>query len=189
MTTDVGGHRIIANRNMSNPNSYNKWWKQPDKYKIFGLSIHEIEEAMDIRNNKPFEQSEEKFAKLESMLKVPINVFEVTLNPEYDDKSKDNYGHFECSQIYHATKKEEPLSLCVLNDTREAAVSAPKHFMFIKDLANFKQRIYRQNDAKNRHLARNKKCRFCDFVGSATAVHAHEVQAHRDKWMNVINMN
>ena len=31
------------------------------------------------------------------------------------------------------------------------------------------------------NLARNKKCRFCDFVGSATAVRAHEVQAHREQ--------
>ena len=39
----------------------------------------------------------------------------------------------------------------------------------------------RQSDAKNRHTARNAKCRFCDdFFGSHNAVHAHEVQAHRE---------
>ena len=49
--------------------------------------------------------------------------------------------------------------------------------MFIRDLANFKQRIYRQNDAKNKNLARNKKCRFCDFIGSTMIAHVHEVHA------------
>ena len=34
---------------------------------------------------------------------------------------------------------------------------------------------------KNRHTARNVKCRFCDdFFGSRKAVHAHEVQVHRE---------
>ena len=40
---------------------YDKWWKQPDKYKVFGVTIHKVEEAMDIRDNKSFEQSEESF--------------------------------------------------------------------------------------------------------------------------------
>ena len=176
-----GGHRIIANCKVCDPSIYNKWWKHPDKNTIFGHTIHEIEEAMDIRDNKPFEQSADKFAKLESLLKVSINVFEVTLLPGYDDKSKDKLEHFVCSQIYHAEKKEEGVSLCVLNDAREAAVSAPKHFMFIKDFKSFKHHLDRVSDAKNNHLARNKKCRFCDYFGSATNVHAHEVQAHREQ--------
>ena len=31
-----GGHKIIDNRKMGDESVYNKWWKQPDKYKIFG---------------------------------------------------------------------------------------------------------------------------------------------------------
>ena len=50
-----GGHKIIANRKMGNQNVYNKWWKQPNKYKVFGVTIHEIEEAIDLCDNKPFE--------------------------------------------------------------------------------------------------------------------------------------
>ena len=176
-----GGHKIIANRNMSNQNSYNKWWKQPDKYKIFGHTIDEIEEAMDIQGNKPFEVSTDNFAKLESLLNVSINVYEVTLLSGYDDKSKDMYDHFTCSKIYHGRNQDSSVPLCLLNDTRDTNPS-PKHFMFIKDLKNFKQRIHRVSDAKNRNLARNKQCRYCsDFVGSATAVRAHEVQAHREQ--------
>ena len=53
--------------------------------------------------------------------------------------------------------------------------------MFIKDLASFKRLILRRSDAKNKNLARTKKCRFCEFIGSATSVHAHEVQSHRDQ--------
>ena len=175
-----GGHKIIANRNMSNQNSYNKWWKQPEKNKIFGHTVHEIEKAMDICGNKPFEVSTDNFAKLESLLNVSINVFEVTLLPGYDDKSKDKYEHFKCYQFYHGRNQDNAISLCLLNDTR-GENDTPKHFMFIKDLKNFKQRIHRQSDAKNRHLARNKQCRFCDFIGSATTVRAHEVQAHREQ--------
>ena len=48
--------------------------------------------------------------------------------------------------------------------------------MYIKDLSDFKQRIFRQNDAKNRNLSRNKKCRFYDCSGSQTAVQNHEAQ-------------
>ena len=53
--------------------------------------------------------------------------------------------------------------------------------MYIKDLSDFKQRIFRQNDAKNRNLSRNKKCRFCNFFNSQTAVQNHEVQVYRDQ--------
>ena len=71
------------------------------------------------------------------------------------------------------------MSLCIVNDTQEG--KKPKHFLYIKDLSDFKHRIFRQSDAKNRHTARNVKCRFCDdFFGSRKAVHAHEVQVHRE---------
>ena len=72
------------------------------------------------------------------------------------------------------------MSLCIVNDTRKEE-SIPKHFLYIKDLSDFKHRITRQNDAKNYNLARNVKCRFCDdFFGSRKAVHDHEVQTHRE---------
>ena len=45
-----GGHKIIANRKMGNATVYNKWWKQPNKNKVFGVTIHEVEEAMNIRD-------------------------------------------------------------------------------------------------------------------------------------------
>ena len=57
----------------------------------------------------------------------------------------------------------------------------PKHFIFIKDLTRFKQRIYSQNDAKNRNPSKNKKCRFCDFSGSQITVQNHDAQIHRDQ--------
>ena len=67
---------------------YNKWWKHPDKYKVFGVTIHEVEEAMGIRDNTPFDASEEKFAALEALLKVSLNVFEATslVNHRYSNK-------------------------------------------------------------------------------------------------------
>ena len=39
------------------------------------------EEAMNIRDNAPLEQSEEKFVRLEELLNVSLDVFEVTLLP------------------------------------------------------------------------------------------------------------
>ena len=66
-----------------------------------------------------------------------------------------------------------------MNHTRDTN-TIHKHFMSIKDLTGFKQRIYLQNDAKNRNLSRNKKCRFCDFSSSQTAVQNHEVQVRLD---------
>ena len=59
--------------------------------------------------------------------------------------------------------------------------SSPKHFMYIKDLTGFKQRIYLQNDAKNRNLFRNKKWKICDFSSSHTAIQNHEVQVYRNR--------
>ena len=50
---------------MGDATVYNKWWKQPDKYKVFGVTIHEVEEAMNIRDNAPFNASEENFARLD----------------------------------------------------------------------------------------------------------------------------
>ena len=61
-----GGHKIIANRKISDASVYNKWWKQPDKYKVFGVSL----------------------------LKVSLNVFKITLLPEYNDNSKNKYDLF-----------------------------------------------------------------------------------------------
>ena len=43
-----GEYKIIVDHKMGDESVYNKWWKQPNKYKVFGVMIHEIEEAMDI---------------------------------------------------------------------------------------------------------------------------------------------
>ena len=73
------------------------------------------------------------------------------------------------------------MSLCIVNDTREKMEAVSKHFLYIKDLSDFKHRIFRQSDTKKYHLARNAKCRFCDdFFGSRKDVHDHEVQAYRE---------
>ena len=103
---------------MEDESMYNKWWKQPDKYKIFGVTIHEIEEAMDICDNKPFDQSEEMFSRLEELLNISLNIFEVTLLPGYDDNSKDKDEHFTSSQIYSGHMSTSLLSLSILNDMR-----------------------------------------------------------------------
>ena len=95
-----GGHKIIANRKMGNASMYNKWWKQPDKNKVFGVTIHEIGKAMGICDNKSFDASEENFARLEELLKVSLNVFEITLLSGYDDNSEDKYELFTCYQVY-----------------------------------------------------------------------------------------
>ena len=82
--------------------------------------------------------------------------------------------------MYKPKRKGATLSLCIVNYTRKEKTNY-KHFLYIKDLSDFKHRIFRQSDAKNRNTARNVKCRFCDdFFGSCKAVHAHEVQAHRE---------
>ena len=174
-----GGHKIVANGKVCDETVYNKWWKQPDKYKVFGVTIHEVEEAMGIRDNAPFYASEEKFAALEALLKVSLNVFEVTLLPGYSDKVKEQFDLFTCEQLYGDKGTKLPLSLCILND-QNLSEGTPKHFLYIRDLSDFKHRMTRQNDAKNRNKTRNVKCRFCDFFGSMTALHAHEVQAHRE---------
>ena len=113
-----GGHKIVANRKIGDATVYNKWWKQPDKYKVFGVTIHEVEETMGIRDNTPFNASEENFARLEELLKVSLNVFEVTLLPGYDDNSEDKYDLFTCYQVYKPQRKGGSVSLCILNDTR-----------------------------------------------------------------------
>ena len=174
-----GEHKIIANRKMGDASVYNKWWKQPDKYKVFGVTSHEIEKAMDICDNKPFDASEEKYVKLEELLKVSLNVFEITLLPGYDDNSKDKYDLFTNSQIYKPNGSGGSVSLCIVNDTWNEN-EIPKHFLYIKDLSDFKHRIFRQSDARNNNLARNVKCKFCDFIGSQTAVQNHEVQVHHE---------
>ena len=97
---------------------YSKWWKQPDKYKVFGVTIHEIKETMDICDNKAFDQSEEKFSRLEELLNLSLNVFEVTLLPKYDDNSKDRNEYFASFQNYSSHKSTSLLSLCILNDTQ-----------------------------------------------------------------------
>ena len=99
-----GGHKIIANRKIGDATVYNKWWKQPDKNKVFGVTIHEVEEAMGIRDNTPFDASEEKFAALEG-LKVSLNVFEVTLLPGHTDKTKEQFDLFTYDVVYKSKEK------------------------------------------------------------------------------------
>ena len=177
-----GGHKITASRKIGDASVYNKWWKQLDKNMVFGITIHEIEEAMDICDNKAFDASEEKFAALQKLLKVSLNVFEVTLLPGYNDNCKDKYNLFTSSQVYTPNGNGGSVSLCIVNDTRKDEKEAiPKHFLYIKDLSDFKHRIFRQSDAKNNNLARNAKCRFCDFIGSQRTVQNHKVQLHQDK--------
>ena len=154
---------------------------------------------MDIRDNKAFDVSEEKFAALEALLKVSLNVFEVTLLPGYTDKGKEQFDLFSCDLVYGDGKTHSnnaPLSLCILNDLNlpEGTVGGncaspagsdvrpqhPKHFLYIKDLSDFKHRMIRRSDAKNENLSRNVQCRFCDFFGSHKTVHDHEVQVHRE---------
>ena len=113
-----GEHKIIANRKMGDASVYNKLWKQPNKYKVFGVTIHEVEEAMGICDNKAFDASEEKFAALEALLKVSLNVVEIALLPGYYDNSEDKYDLFTCYQVYKPQRKGGSVSLCILNDTR-----------------------------------------------------------------------
>ena len=54
---------------------------------------------MDICDNKVFEQSEEKFTRLDELLIVSFNVFEITLLPLCDNDSEDGYDLFTSSQI------------------------------------------------------------------------------------------
>ena len=166
---------------MNDKSMYNKWWKQPEKNKVFGVTIHEVKKAMDICDNKAFDQNEDKFARLEELLKVSLNVFEVTLLHGYDDNSEDKYDLFTSSQIYKPKVDELALSLCIVNDIQgeEGENEIPKHFLYTKDLSDFKHRIFCQSDAKNRHLARNVKNRFCNFFKSETAVRVQKVQMHR----------
>ena len=82
------------------------------------MTIHEVEEAMGIRDNTPFDASEEKFAALAALLKVSFNVFEVTLLPGYTDKTKEQFDLFTCDVVYKSKEKAcPPLSLCILNDS------------------------------------------------------------------------
>ena len=60
---------------------------------------------MNIRDNTPFDASEEKFAALEALLKVSLNVFEVTLLPGYIDKSKKQFDLFTCDVVYKGKEK------------------------------------------------------------------------------------
>ena len=97
---------------------------------------------MGIRDNTPFDASEEKFAALEALLKVSLNVFEVTLLPGYIDKSKEQFDLFTCNVVYKGKGTKLALSLCILND-RNLPEGTPKHFLYIKDLNDFKHRMTR----------------------------------------------
>ena len=95
-----GGHKIIANRKISDASVYNKWWKQHDKYKVFGVSL----------------------------LKVSLNVFKITLLPEYNDNSKNKYDLFTSSQVYKPKVNGAALSLCIVNDIRAEGKKFPSTF-------------------------------------------------------------
>ena len=99
---------------------------------------------MDSCDNKVFGQSEEKFARLDELLKVSFNVFEITLLPLFEYNSEDGYDLFTSSQICKPNGKRKNVSLCIVNETwEEGKNELPKHFLYIKDLSDFKHRIFR----------------------------------------------
>ena len=73
---------------------------------------------MDTCDNKTYDQSEEKFSRLEKLLNISLNVFEIILLPGNNDNSKDKNEYFASSQIYSGHKSIGVLSLCILNYTQ-----------------------------------------------------------------------
>ena len=166
--------QIISRRNhVLDPKRYERWWKKPDMYKVFDLSIHDIEKALDIVD-KPFDQCDENFKKLEDLIKIPVNCYEVTLFPGYKDETAEDREKFECSLIY-PKKSRNGFNLCIVNDLK----SEMKHFMYIKDIDGFKKYMLRYSEYKSHHFVGISKCHYCDdYYGTKTQILRHEILIH-----------
>ena len=60
----------------------------------------------------------------------------------------------DCPTTHHCRSVKD---ICIPTITR-----FDRLILVFKDLNDFNHRIFRQSDAKNSHLARNAKCKFCD---------------------------
>ena len=53
------------------------------------------------------------------LLKVSLNIFEITLLPGCDDNSEDKNELFMSSKVYKPNGKRVSVSLCIVKDTQE----------------------------------------------------------------------
>ena len=75
------------------------------------MITHEVEKVMDSCDNKVFGQSEEKFARLEALLKVSFNVFEITLLPLCEYNSEDGYDLSRALRYANQMEREKCVAL------------------------------------------------------------------------------
>ena len=173
----IGGKVILASRNHCKSSVYSAYWKNPNKHRVFDHSIHEIEAAVGIQNNKPFVDSDSNFRTLENLLCIRINCWEIVLLNGFDSDTKDLDGVRITPKYLSVLERGQEVNLAILYDLSRNI----KHFIYVKDLASFKVHISRPVDCKNYHKSRLSKCRFCDFVAAFRDVQCHEVIRHPEK--------
>ena len=178
------GSSIIKNCNTTRVSGYSKYWNKPIKNPVFGHTILEIENAMNIADNQPFIECVEKFEQLENLLNVYINCYEMRMFDGFDMKSMDekNLENMVVECVYPVKKNQridikQEVNLCMLNDEHLKV----KHFVLIKDMSKFKQHLYRSKDNVQRNTARLCKCRWCDFSAAKKYTIVHEIKMHGDE--------
>ena len=175
-------------RHVCDANRYNKYWNKPNKNLIFNHTIHEIEAAVNIQDNKPFVADPVNFEIIEHLLNIYITCYQFNMQSGFDIKSNtdENAELFTFNPIYPLITKDEDafrdnkphIYLCVLNDVEKEL----KHFTYIKDHERLLTNIQFISTNRNRNgsLKKDRKicCRWCPYINCHSIVLKHECKCH-----------
>ena len=170
---------ISRNRNTNKPYQYDRYWKKPEKNLVYGHTIPQIEKYLHIENDVPFFESYDKFKLLEDYLHVKIVCYEMKMFDGFDKKSVkiDNLSKMSIQVIFNSDMKyDKTIHLCILTDVENSY----KHFVYIRNIVEFKKHFEHMSSLGSNHLSRMKKCRWCDCYESPQLILIHEMKCHRD---------
>ena len=156
---------------------YNKFWKQSDKFTVNGVSIHEIEQQLNLVNDQCFQATEDNFALLEKLIHCRINVYQIDILPnDYSAKKVYPLQPQKYSEILPFD-----INLCILSIPDKNI----NHFTVITNVQHFRNKMNNETNDKNGHNNRMKKCPHCEFSHTDTSIiNTHKFVYHPELMEN-----
>lgn len=153
--------------------TYNKYFRQPDKYKFNDHSIIDFEQQFELIDNKPFHGDTITYEEIEKYFDIKLNVYQLDLLPN-DDFSIDRI--YPESNNIHRDLRGKEIYLCILNKPEENIM----HFTVIQHIDTFRAKFIATKSA-NINASRIMNCDFCEFKStSKSVISAHKFVYHSE---------
>jgi len=164
-------------KNATNYKRYESYWFNHDSAHLLnGHTIQDVMQIMCMTKGQPFEYTPKRIVELEDYLDVYIDIYECVLDKDNSD-TESAYKLYPGSNSRDRTEHREELNLCVLVNSE-----GTRHCCYIRNLANFKQRLNHFSQVMSNHESRLIKCPHCDFCTTYSKVLlTHTLKVHPDK--------